>query len=176
MNKNSVNPKLLTLAIMILAASFTRLIPHPPNFTAVAAIALFGGTYFDKKWNAFLIPLIAMFLTDIILGFHRNMMSVYLAFILITFIGLGVRNSKKITGIFLASISASVSFFIITNFSTWILGTMYPKTGAGLAECFIAAIPFFHYTLLGDLFYVGVLFGAFELAKFKFPRLAEIKA
>jgi hypothetical protein len=53
---------------------------------------------------------------------------------------------------------------------------MYPKTGAGLAECFLAAIPFFHYTLLGDLFYVGVLFGAFELAKFKFPRLAEIKA
>src|SRR3989304_1649502 len=65
MNKNSVNPKFLTLAIMILAAAFSRLIPHPPNFTAVAAIALFGGTYFDKKWNAFLIPITAMFLTDI---------------------------------------------------------------------------------------------------------------
>ena len=176
MNKNSVNPKFLTLAIMILAAAFSRLIPHPPNFTAVAAIALFGGIYFDKKWNAFLIPITAMFLTDIILGFHRNMVTVYLCFILITFIGLSLRNNKKITGIFLASISASVSFFIITNFSTWCLGTMYPKTGAGLAECFLAAIPFFHYTLLGDLFYVGILFGAFEFARLKFPKLSEIRA
>jgi hypothetical protein len=176
MNTKLLTPRFLVLTGMILIAAFSRLIPHPPNFTAVAAIALFGGAFFDKKWNAFLIPLTAMFLTDIILGFHRNMMPVYLAFILIAFIGLSLRNNKKITGIFLASISASVSFFIITNFSMWLLGTLYPKTGAGLAECFIAAIPFFHYTLLGDLFYVGILFGAFELAKVKFPKLAEIKA
>ena len=176
MNTKLLTPRFLVLTGMILIAAFSRLIPHPPNFTAVAAIALFGGAYFNKKMYAFLIPLTAMFLTDIIIGFHRNMMAVYLAFILITFIGLSLRNNKKIMGIFLASVSASVSFFIITNFSTWLLGTMYPKTGAGLAECFIAAIPFFHYTLLGDLFYVGILFGAFELAKVKFPRLAEIKA
>jgi hypothetical protein len=175
MNSN-LTPRFLVLVGLILVAAFTRLIPHPPNATAIGAIALFGGAYFNKKSLAFAVPLIAMFLSDLIIGFHPGMYAVYLSFILIVMIGMSLRNKKKIGNIFLASVSASVLFFVITNFALWLTGILYPKTIAGLAECFVAAIPFFHYTLFGDLFFVGVLFGVFELAKVKFPRLAEIKA
>jgi hypothetical protein len=169
MNSN-LSPRFLVLAGLILAAAFTRLIPHPPNFTAIGAMALFGGVYFSRKSLA-----IAMFLSDIIIGFHPGMYAVYLSFILIVMIGISLSNKRKVGNIFLASVSASVLFFIITNFALWLTGTLYPKTAAGLAACFTAAIPFFHHTLLGDLFFVGILFGAFELAKVKFPQLSEIK-
>lgn len=175
MNSN-LTPRFLVLAGLILAAAFTRLIPHPPNFTAIGAMALFGGAYFSKKSFAYAVPLIAMFLSDIIIGFHPGMYAVYLSFILIVMIGISLSNKKKIGNIFLASVSASVLFFVITNFALWLTGVLYPKTAAGLAACFTAAIPFFHYTLLGDLFFVGILFGAFELVKVKFPQLEKVKA
>ncbi len=175
MNSN-LTTRFWVLAGMVLIAAFTRLIPHPPNATAIGAIALFGGAYFNKKSIAFAVPLIAMFLSDLIIGFHPGMYAVYLSFVLIVMIGMMLKNKKKVVNIFLASVSASVLFFVITNFALWLTGILYPKTIAGLAECFIAAIPFFHYTLFGDLFFVGVLFGAFELVKVKFPQLAEIKA
>ena len=164
------------LAGIILAAAFTRLIPHPPNATAIGAIALFGGAYFNKKSLAFAVPLIAMFLSDLIIGFHPGMYAVYLSFALIVMIGMTLKNKKKVVNIFLASVSASVLFFVVTNFALWLTGILYPKTIAGLAECFVAAIPFFHYTLFGDLFFVGVLFGLFEFAKVKFPQLEKVKA
>jgi hypothetical protein len=176
MSKNSVSQKFLVLTIMILVVAFTRLIPHPPNFTAIGAMALFGGAYFSRKSLAFAVPLIAMFLSDIIIGFHPGMYAVYLSFILIVMIGMSLRDKKKAGNIFLASVSASVLFFIVTNFAMWLTSGFYPKTAIGLAACFTAAIPFFHYTLLGDLFFAGVLFGAFELAKVKFPQLSEVKA
>lgn len=175
MNSN-LTPRFLVLAGLILATAFTRLIPHPPNFTAIGAMALFGGAYFSKKSFAYAVPLIAMFLSDIIIGFHPGMYAVYLSFILIVMIGISLSNKKKIGNIFLASVSASVLFFVITNFALWLTGVLYPKTAAGLAACFTAAIPFFHYTLLGDLFFVGILFGAFELVKVKFPQLEKVKA
>jgi hypothetical protein len=160
---------------MIIAAAFVRLIPHPPNFAPIAAMALFGGAYFTKKWAAFLIPLTAMFVTDLFLGFHAAMWAVYLSFALIVFLGMVMIKQKKIGNIFIASVSASVSFFIITNFGVWISTPYYEKTGAGLAACYTAAIPFFHQTLLGDLFFVAILFGLYELAKVKFPQLAQFK-
>ncbi|HSP88432.1 MAG TPA: DUF6580 family putative transport protein [Ignavibacteriaceae bacterium] len=175
MNSN-LTPRFLVLAGLILVAAFTRLIPHPPNFTAIGAMALFGGAYFDKKYLAFAVPLTAMFLSDLIIGFHPGMYAVYLSFIFIVMIGMTLRDKKKIGNIILASVSASVLFFIITNFALWLTGNLYPKTALGLAACFTAAIPFFHYTLLGDLFFAGVLFGAFELLKVKFPEYIKVKA
>lgn len=173
---SKINPRFLLLTLMILGAAFSRLVPHPPNFTAVAAMALFGGAYFSNKTAAFAVPLAAMFLADMIIGFHPGMYAVYLSFALIVVIGMSLRNNKKIGNIFLATVTASVSFFVITNFAMWLTGVLYPKTAAGLAACFTAAIPFFHYTLIGDLFFVGFMFGAFELAKVKFPTLAKLKA
>lgn len=174
MKSKILNYRLFILIGIIAAAMFARLIPHPPNFTPIAAIALFGGAYFSSKKLAFIIPFAALFLSDLIIGFYSNMWAVYLSFALIVVIGFGLKNKKKITSIMFASVSASVLFFIITNFAVWLTGTMYPKSIEGLAGCFAAAIPFFHYTLFGDLFFVGLMFGIFEIAKAKYPALAKI--
>jgi hypothetical protein len=170
-----ITPKFWILTAMIFAAAFVRLIPHPPNFAPVAAMALFGGAYFSKKWAAFLVPIAAMFFTDLILGFHETMWAVYLSFALIVTIGMLILKEKKIGNIFFASVISSVSFFIITNFGAWLSSGIYPKTTTGLVTCYTAAIPFFHQTLLSDLFFVGVLFGLYHLVKIKFPVLAESK-
>jgi len=175
MNSN-LTPRFIVLALIILAAAFTRLIPHPPNFTAIGAIALFGGAYYSRKSLAFAVPLAAMFLSDLVIGFHPGMYAVYLSFILIVMIGLTLKDKKKAGNVFLASVSASVLFFVVTNFAQWLSYPLYSKDAAGLIVCYTAAIPFFHYTLLGDLFFVGALFGLFELAKMKYPQLAKVKA
>ena len=171
-----ITPKFWILTLMVFAAAFVRLIPHPPNFAPVAAMALFGGAYFNKKWVAFLVPLAAMFVTDLFLGFHPTIWAVYLSFGLIVVIGMVMIKQKKVTNIFFASVTASVSFFIITNFGVWLSTPYYEKTGAGLAACYTAAIPIFHQTLLSDLFFVAILFGLFEILKAKVPSLSEIKA
>lgn len=170
---SKITPKFWILTLMIFAAAFVRLLPHPPNFAPIAAMALFGGAYFNKKWAAFLVPLTAMFVTDLVLGFHATMWAVYLSFALIVGLGIIMLKEKKIGSIFFASVISSVSFFIITNFGIWLSTGYYEKTGAGLAACYTAAIPFFHQTLLSDLFFVGILFGAYHLVKQKLPQLAE---
>jgi len=174
MNSKSITPGFLILTGMIFIAAFVRLIPHPPNFVPIAAMALFGGAYFTKRWVAFLIPLAAMLITDLILGFHSTMWAVYLSFMLMVVIGMLFIKQKKISNIFLASVSASVLFFAITNFAVWASGIYYPKDLSGLAASYTAAIPFFHYTLLGDLFFVALMFGSFELVKAKYPQLAKV--
>ena len=175
MSTNKIKPGFLILTGMIFIAAFVRLIPHPPNFAPVAAMALFGGAYFSKRWVAFLVPLMAMLVTDLILGFHSAMWAVYLSFVLIVGIGMLMIKQKKVSNIFLASVSASVLFFVITNFAVWAAGIYYPKDLSGLAASYTAAIPFFHYTLLGDLFFVALMFGSYELVKSKYPQLAEVK-
>jgi hypothetical protein len=170
-----ITPKFWILTLMVFGAAFVRLIPHPPNFAPIAAMALFGGAYFNKKWAAFLVPLTAMFVTDLFLGIHPTMWAVYLSFVLIVAIGMVMIKQKKVTNIFFASVTASVAFFIITNFGVWLSTPYYEKTGAGLIACFTAAIPFFHQTLLGDLFFVTIMFGLYELAKTKFPVLVQSK-
>ncbi len=176
MNSKLISPRFLVLCAMIAAAALTRLIPHLPNFTAIGAMALFGGAYFSNKKIAFAVPLIAMFLTDLILGFHNTMIAVYIAFALMVVIGMTMIKKKKTGNIVLASVTAAVLFFIITNFAIWLSGIMYPMTGAGLVECYVAAIPFFGYNLAGNLFYAGVMFGLFELARMKFPQLAPVQS
>ena len=176
MNSKLISPRFFTLVGMILLAAVIRLLPHYPNFTPIGAMALFGGAYFSKKYLAFVIPFAAMFLTDLVLGFHATMWAVYLSFGLIVVIGMLMINKVKLSNVFLASVSASVLFFVITNFAMWMVGGIYSTDLKGLVECYAAAIPFFHYTLLGDLFYVGLMFGVFEIVKSKLPILAEIKA
>jgi hypothetical protein len=170
-----ITPKFWILTLMVFAAAFVRLIPHPPNFAPVAAMALFGGAYFTKKWAAFLVPITAMFVTDLFLGFHPTMWAVYLSFVLIVMIGMLMIKQKKVTNIFFASVTASVLFFIITNFGVWLSTPYYAKTGTGLIACYTAAIPFFHQTFLSDLFFVAILFGLLEILKAKVPSLIEVK-
>lgn len=175
MNSKSISPRFLVVAGMILGAAAFRLIPHYPNFTPVAAMALFGGAYFTNKKAAFVVPFAAMLLSDLVLGFHVTIWAVYLGFALIVMIGFMLRGRVKISNVFLAAVSASVLFFVLTNFAFWATGLMYPLTFSGLIESYVAAIPFFNYSMLGNLVYTAALFGLFELAQTKFPVLAEAK-
>ena len=152
--------------IFVLAAAFIRLIPHAPNFAPIGAMALFGGAYLNKK-TAFLLPLAAMALSDFFIGFDSitSRLTVYGSFALIVLIGFWLRRERSVGKVVLASITASVLFFIITNFGVWLAGSIYPKTLEGLVACYSAAIPFFRNTMAGDLFYSGVFFGSFELVK-----------
>lgn len=149
---------------MVVAAAFMRLVPHWPNFTPIAAIALFGGTYIKRKELAFLIPVSALLLSDLFLGFHSTMIPVYASFLLIVSLGFILRRTVTVKGIVTASLASSLLFFLITNFAVWYSGLMfYPHTPAGLMASYVAGLPFFWNGLAGDLFYNGILFGAYYL-------------
>jgi hypothetical protein len=128
--------QLIVPAVIIAIAALMRIIPHPANVAPIAAMALFGGMYANRKY-ALVIPLLALLVSDSILGFY-------------------VRNHASPTKIITVTVLSSLLFFIITNFGVWLLGTIYPKTAAGLLMCFTAALPFFRNTLLGDMLYMGV--------------------
>ncbi|GIK20834.1 MAG: hypothetical protein PHY57_07225 [Ignavibacterium sp.] len=174
MKKSTSNFWVITL--MICVAAFVRLLPHPPNFAPIAAMALFGGAYFNRKAFAFAIPLFAILLTDAIIGFYPFAFIVYVSLAVIVLLGIVMLKKVSVKNVVLASVTASVSFFVITNFGVWMLGTLYPKTPAGLMESYIAAIPFFQNSLIGDLFFSGVMFGVYELVKHKVPALHKVKA
>ena len=146
----------IVLAIIIFGI-LARLIPHPPNFSPVTAIALFSGLNFKNKKFAFLIPILILFISDLFIGISVINIFVYSGFLLVVQLG------SKISSIrFLNIILASLIFFIISNFGVWIIG--YPKTIDGLILCYTMAIPFFGYSLAGDLFF-GYLF------KFSFDKI-----
>lgn len=157
--------------LLIAAAAFSRLLPHPENFTPLAAIALSGGVYLEKRYSL-LIPLAALFLSDIFLGFHATMPYVYGSFLLIGLLGIWLKSHKNLTAITASAIAGSALFFIVTNFAVWFHGTMYPHTVEGLAACYVAAIPFFRNTFAGDLLYTAVMFGVFELLVARFGKPA----
>ena len=164
-NMLKVNFNIIIFLILVIFGAAFRLLPHPWNFTPIAAIALFSGVYFGKKY-ALLAPISAMFFSDIFLGFYnlKLMILVYGSFILISLIGILIRKKKNLKTILVGSLSASILFFLITNFAVWQFTSWYPKTLSGLIQCFILALPFFRNTLFGDLFYTGILFSAYELA------------
>jgi hypothetical protein len=166
-------PRFLVLASMILAAAASRLLPHPPNMTSVAAVALFGGAYFSDRRAAFAVPLSALFLSDLILGFYHHMEVVYLSFALIVAIGLWLQKRRTALPIAGAALASSVLFFVLTNFGVWALGAFYPKTLQGLIACYVAAIPFFRNTLIGDMLYTAVLFGGFAMFEKLLPALRD---
>lgn len=167
------HPRPLVLTGMILAAAASRLCPHLPNFTPIAAMALFGGAHFADKRLAFGVPLLALLLSDALLGFHAGMPAVYGGFALIVALGLGLRANRTATTVAGTALAGALLFFLITNFAVWAAGVLYPRTWAGLGECYLAAIPFFRNSLAGDLFYAAVLFGGFALAQRRWPLLAE---
>ncbi|MBS1537560.1 MAG: GerAB/ArcD/ProY family transporter [Bacteroidetes bacterium] len=178
--KSLFNPRFATISGMILLAALSRLLPHPPNFAPITAIALFGGAYFSDKRLAFLIPILAMLLSDLIIGFHTTMPFVYGCFALITLIGFRLKENKSAGRIALASVAGSTLFFVITNFAVWALSSSYPYSISGLIACYAAAVPFYDYTpfssmllntFMGDVFFSAVFFGAFAIAEQKIPAL-----
>lgn len=167
------NARFTTILLMIVAAAVSRLLPHPPNFTPIAALALFAGAYVGDKRFAFAVPLGALLLSDMIIGFHSLMPVVYACFALMVWIGLTLRKGLGIGRLAVRVLASSLLFFTVTNAAVWALGNMYPHTPAGLITCYVAAIPFFHNTMLGDIVYAGILFGGFALAERMIPSLKE---
>jgi hypothetical protein len=166
-------PRFTMLVTMIMAAAASRLIPHPPNFTPIAAIALFGGAQFANKRAAFLVPLAGMFLSDLVFGFYAITPVVYGSFALTVCLGFWVRQNRSGQRIALAVVASAILFFVLTNFGVWAMGNLYPKTTAGLVDCYVAAIPFFRNMLLGNAFYSALFFGGLALAEYRFVRLRE---
>ena len=171
-----LRPRLAVLIVMILAAAFSRLIPHPPNMASVTAVALFGGAYFSDRRLAFLVPLAALFLSDLVLGFYHHMEVVYSSFALIVFIGLWLQKKRSALHIAGAAMVSSILFFLLTNFGVWAFDSLYPMTLNGLIACYVAAIPFFRNTLQGDLLYTAILFSGFALLEYRFTALRETAA
>jgi hypothetical protein len=168
-----LKPRWTVLTAMILAAALSRLIPHPPNLASVSAVALFGGAYFADRRMAYLVPLTALLLSDLVLGFYRGMAVVYCTFALIVWIGQWLQTNRSVPRILGAALTSSVLFFLITNFGVWAFGSMYPLTFDGLLACYVAAIPFFWNTVQGDLLYTAILFGGFRLLEHRFTGLRE---
>ena len=164
-------PRFFFLSGMILVAAAARLVPHPPNFSPIAALAVFGGAQFNDKRLAFLMPLAAMFLSDLILGLHSLMPVIYGSFALIVCLGFWVQRNQNLRRIGGAALVGALLFFITTNFGVWWLTSFYPKTGGGLLACYTEAIPFFWNTLASDLIFTAVLFGGLRAAEWRWPVL-----
>ena len=173
-NENWIHPRAALIAGIVLAAAALRLIPHPMNFAPIGALALFGGAYFSSKRAALGVSLLSLVAGDIFIGFHRLVPYVYASFLVSVAIGFLLRRKKSAPRIVGATWAGAIQFFLVTNFAVWATSTgSYPKNLGGLAECYLAGVPFFWNTLAGDAFYVVLLFGVMALAEKRFPSLRE---
>ena len=184
MNRHASTPAAgpLMLAALIFIAALTRVIPHPPNFSPIEAVALFGGAYFARRQWALLVPLLAMFASDLVLGLlnggiywsyfaSAGYLLVYACIAVSTVLGFGLRGKVGAGRLLAYSLAGSMLFFVVTNFGAWLSDPAYPKTAAGLLSAYIAGVPFFQWTVLGTLFYAALLFGGFELMRQRVPAL-----
>jgi hypothetical protein len=161
--------------IILVLCVVLRIVPHPPNFAPVGASAVFAGRTL-KPWMAMLLVAGAMFVGDVVLARQHGyaVLSfvtpfVYGGFFVQALLGRALRSRKG--GAIGAAASGSVAFFVLSNFGVWVAGSMYPHTQAGLLECYVAALPFFGATIVGDIVWTIVLSLAYRpLAKRLEPR------
>ena len=171
MNGKKTGFQPLALSLTVLAA-LLRLIPHPPNFAPIGSVGLFAGARL-RGWQAYVVPLLAMLLTDPIRSrleggypaYSWTTLIIYSCFLINVALGRAfLRRSSSPWRIASVALLGSVQFYLITNFPAWLsASSLYPHSWGGLIECYVAALPFFGRTVLADLFYSGVLFGAHAL-------------
>ncbi|MBZ0165814.1 MAG: hypothetical protein K8I00_03335 [Candidatus Omnitrophica bacterium] len=164
------------LAILLIALGvLSRFLIHIPNFTPVLAIALFAGYYLSKR-NALIVPLLMMVISDAFVGFHSLVFFTWGTVVLISLLGMRNRDDKSLKTVGLSSIGGAVLFYLITNFGVWLFYPTYPKSLAGILECYVVAIPYFRGTLLSTLMYSAVLFVGYEFmaARLKQTRFAHL--
>jgi hypothetical protein len=161
-----INPSILALFILIVAAAFLRVFIQIPNVTPVAAIALFGATYIKRRELAIILPLIILLISDLFLGMYSSvlMAGVYGSFILIAFLGFVLRRRINLITVAGASLASSVIFFLVTNFVVWAQGLWYPLSIEGLLSCYAMAIPFFRYEVIGTLVFSLFFFYTYALS------------
>ena len=159
--------------LLVLFAAFSRLIPHPSNFTPIGGMALFGAAYFTRKYWAVLVPLVALYLSSLVLDnvvyaqYYEGFVwfshpFVYLAFVLIALLGAGVLKRVTLGRVVGGALGASAVFFLVSNFGSWLGNPLYTQDLSGLLTAYAAGLPFLRNTVMGDLFYSGVLFGVYE--------------
>jgi len=168
-----MNKRSIVLTGIVAAAALARLVPHPPNVTPIAAMALFGGACFADRKMAYLLPLAAMLLSDLVLLYTRyglwRMLAiqpvVYACFLVTTVLGQLIKDRHSAWQVGTAALAGSLLFFLVTNFAVWATAAehRYPLTGSGLAACYAAAIPFFRSSLMGDVAFTAILFGGLAL-------------
>lgn len=182
MNNRPATLSFAVLSAMILSVALTRLLPHPPNFSPVEAMALFGGAHFARKGLAVLVPLVALFVSDLALGlmlggeYFQYFVSAGFLLVYASIAGLavmGFRLRGRISAARVAGFGAagSLLFFAVTNFGVWLGSPFYPQTAAGLAAAYTAGLPFLGNSLLGTLFYSALLFGGYALLETRVPAL-----
>ena len=181
-----INIRFSVLALIVILAGMSRLVVHIPNFTPVGAMALFGGAYFSDKWKAALMPLVSLFLSDMVIqgivyqgkyGFplYDGWYWVYGTFALIVFFGKWIIQKVTIGNVLMASIAASLAHWFITDFWVWSSGMnpVYTKDLQGLILCYTMALPYLLSFLMGTVFYAAMFFGVFEIAQRRFSVLSK---
>lgn len=169
---NTGKLRLFSLFLFMIVALLLRWVPHPANFSAVGALALFSGALWGRRLWAPLIPLVVLFLSDLVLGFHTTMVWVYAGFVLVALIGMILQPQKPSQKFWLKNILAasltSLVFFIVSNFGVWMVDGLYPMTAQGLVQCFAMALPFLDNQWVGDLIFVTAFAGAYRLLAARF--------
>ncbi len=158
------NQNLIIATVLVIIAAFSRLIIDIPNVSPIMALSLFAGAYFLNKKFAIVIPIAAMLLSDVILGFHSMIWAVYLSFVIAVFIGYLISKKVSFIKVFFSSLAGSIIFFIVTNFAYWLMFNDYTRDMSGLILCYEMAIPFFRNALLSDMGFSLVIFGSYALA------------
>jgi len=158
--QDMLNKNIIYFGLIIVVVSLLRFVPHPPNMTPVIAVSILAVTWFKRPVFQFGFPLLIMLLTDMVIGFHSLIPVVYLAIMCAGLTGFILKKRSSFSTILGSGLLSSIIFFVITNFGVWVVSSLYPKTVLGLVSCYIAAIPFFHNTVIAT---VGVLFGVFGL-------------
>jgi hypothetical protein len=148
---------------LILILALARLIPHPPNFTPIVAIAIMSSCFFRNIYLSFAVIIVSMLLADVFIGFYNNMFFVYLSLLLIAFIFFRISTKVKLQNLFIFGFLGSVIFFLISNFGVWVLSGMYEKNLNGLAYCYFLALPFFVNTVLSTIIFIYSAFVANNL-------------
>jgi len=149
----------------------------------VFAIALFGAAYFKNKKLALIVPVLALWLSDLLLNstiyasYETSLLTGYqlwtfLSLALIVITGYFMLRKISFKNIFGSAFVAAIIFFLVSNFGVWASGTMYPMNIGGLVSCYIAGIPFFHWTLLGNIFYLGLMVGVYEWVSVRYLKIA----
>lgn len=149
---------------LVVIGVLLRAMPHPANFAPMAAIAIFGGALLPRYWGV-VVPLTAMIVSDMFIGMHSLFIVTWGCYALIALTSHVALKKPALNNGIIITISSSVFFFLVTNFAVWAEGRLYPRTLSGLTDAYVLALPFFRNTLLGDLFYTGLLFGLYCLSQ-----------
>lgn len=179
----------ILLLFMLLIIGLRVIAPLSPdfkfiaNFSGIGAVALFGGAYFKNKINAFLLPILVLFVSDLGLvltmgldyGFYGGWYYTYIAFILMVLAGHLIIKKVTTQNVFIAGIVGVLIHWVVSDLGVWYGSTLYPQTVQGFWACLVAAVPYEKNFLYGTLGYSALMFGAFESLKAKYPALKTEK-